>query len=158
MNITIRSLHVSCISATCNTNTFRIATLSSYILTTYNLPITPICSDTKGRAAQYYPENQSRSISTACEAINTAVPNVTSTGSAYEIQSPKQTEPRTGLLNGLNASESSSTPQASLTTSFLSPQPHNRVASRESRISLPDEARRYYEKVYMRLAFVVTAC
>ena len=77
--------------------------------------------------------------------INTAVPNVNSTGSAYDIQSPKQTEPRTGLLNGLSASVSSSTPQASLTTSFLSPQPHNRVASRESRISLPDEARRYYE-------------
>ena len=40
---------------------------------------------------------------------------------------------------------SPSTPQAPLTTSFLSPQPHSHVASRESRISLPDEARRYYE-------------
>ena len=52
MNITIRSLHVSCISATCNTNTFRIATLSSYILTTYNLPITPICNNTNDKTAQ----------------------------------------------------------------------------------------------------------
>ena len=44
-------------------------TLSSYIFTTYNLPITPICNNTKDKTAQYYPENQSRSISTACEAI-----------------------------------------------------------------------------------------
>ena len=37
------------------------------------------------------------------------------------------------------------TPQVPLTTSCLSPQPHSRVASRESRISLPDEALCYYE-------------
>ena len=33
--------------------------------------------------------------------IITAVPNVNSAGSVYDIQSPKQTKPRTGLLNGL---------------------------------------------------------
>ena len=77
--------------------------------------------------------------------INTAVPNVNSIGSAYETQSQKWTEPHTGLLSSLSASVSPSTPQAPLTTSFLSPQPPSHVASRESRISLPDEARRYYE-------------
>ena len=63
--------------------------------------------------------------------INTAVPNVNSTGSAYDIQSPKKTKPRTGLLDGLSTSMSSSTPQAPLATSFLSPRTHNRVASKE---------------------------
>ena len=90
--------------------------------------------------------------------ISTAVPNVNSRGSANGNQSPKQTEPCIGLLNRLSASVSPSAPQVPLTTSFPPPQSHSRVASRESRISLPDEARRYYEKVYMRLAFVVTAC
>ena len=77
--------------------------------------------------------------------INTAVPNVNSRGSANDNQSPKQAEPCMGLLNRLSASVSPSTPQAPLTTSFLLPQPHSRAASRESRISLPDEARRYYK-------------
>ena len=78
--------------------------------------------------------------------ISTAVPNVNSRGAANGNQSPKQTEPRTGLLNGLSASVSSSTPQASLTTSFLLSKPHSCVASRESRFSLPDETLHCYEK------------
>ena len=56
--------------------------------------------------------------------INAAVPNVNSTGSTDDIQSPKQTEPRTGLLDGLSACLSPPTLRAPLTTRFLSPQAH----------------------------------
>ena len=51
MNITTRSsrqLHQCHL-----TNTFRITTLSSSILTTYNLPITPICINTNDKTIRY---------------------------------------------------------------------------------------------------------
>lgn len=69
---------------------------------------------------------------------------VSSTSSSSNTPLVQHSEPRAFATNGgLNANNKASAPPVALSTSFLVP--HSRVASRESRISLPDEARRYLE-------------
>lgn len=69
---------------------------------------------------------------------------VSSMSSSSNTPLVQHSEPRSFATNGgSNANNKASAPPVALSTSFLAP--HSRVASRESRISLPDEARRYLE-------------